>query len=88
MRRCCVLIRFITGWRCFPTSGAIFLYFDGPDGMIYEYSSGVSMITDETAHRPRHFPAVNSSFCAWGSVPDIPEFEAVSAPVAVERIQA
>jgi len=21
------------------------------------------------------FPAANSSFCAWGAVPDIPEFE-------------
>jgi len=25
-----------------PTSGAMFLYFEGPDGMIYEYSTGVS----------------------------------------------
>jgi 2,3-dihydroxy-p-cumate/2,3-dihydroxybenzoate 3,4-dioxygenase len=69
-----VKIRFGPGRH--PTSGAMFLYFDGPDGMIYEYSSGVSMITDERGHRPRHFPAVNSSFCAWGSVPDIPEFQA------------
>jgi 2,3-dihydroxy-p-cumate/2,3-dihydroxybenzoate 3,4-dioxygenase len=68
-----VKIRFGPGRH--PTSGAMFLYFEGPDGMIYEYSSGVSMITDEQAHKPRQFPAVNSSFCMWGSVPDIPEFE-------------
>jgi 2,3-dihydroxy-p-cumate/2,3-dihydroxybenzoate 3,4-dioxygenase len=68
-----VKIRFGPGRH--PTSGAMFLYFDGPDGMIYEYSSGVSLITDEAAHRPRQFPAANSSFCAWGSKPDIPEFE-------------
>jgi 2,3-dihydroxy-p-cumate/2,3-dihydroxybenzoate 3,4-dioxygenase len=67
-----VRIRFGPGRH--PTSGAMFLYFEGPDGMIYEYSSGVRMITDED-HIPRQFPAVNSSFCAWGAVPDIPEFE-------------
>jgi 2,3-dihydroxy-p-cumate/2,3-dihydroxybenzoate 3,4-dioxygenase len=66
-----VRIRFGPGRH--PTSGAMFLYFEGPDGMIYEYSSGVRMITDE-GHIPRQFPAVNSSFCAWGAVPDIPEF--------------
>lgn len=60
-----------------PTSGARFLYFDGPDGMIYEYSTGVRMITaeDEATYRPRNFPAIPSSFCMWGSKPDIPEFK-------------
>jgi len=67
-----VRIRFGPGRH--PTSGAMFLYFEGPDGMIYEYSSGVRMITDETGHRPRQFPSVPSSYCAWGSKPDIPEF--------------
>jgi 2,3-dihydroxy-p-cumate/2,3-dihydroxybenzoate 3,4-dioxygenase len=72
-----VRIRFGPGRH--PTSGAMFLYFEGPDGMIYEYSSGVRMITDES-HTPRQFPAKNTSFCAWGSKPDIPEFEAESSP--------
>ena len=60
-----------------PTSGAIFLYFVGPDGMIYEYSTGVRLISaqDEVTWRPRSFPAVTSSFCLWGSKPDIPEFK-------------
>jgi 2,3-dihydroxy-p-cumate/2,3-dihydroxybenzoate 3,4-dioxygenase len=62
-----------------PTSGAMFLYFDGPDGMIYEYSSGVRMITDESGYRPRQFPTAFTSFCAWGSKPDIPEFEGARA---------
>jgi 2,3-dihydroxy-p-cumate/2,3-dihydroxybenzoate 3,4-dioxygenase len=69
-----VKIRFGPGRH--PTSGAMFLYFDGPDGMIYEYSTGVRMITDESAYRPRQFPPASSSFCAWGSKPDIPEFQA------------
>ncbi len=60
-----------------PTSGAMFLYFEGPDGMIYEYSTGVRLITeeDEKTYLPRAFPAVPSSFCMWGSKPDIPEFK-------------
>jgi 2,3-dihydroxy-p-cumate/2,3-dihydroxybenzoate 3,4-dioxygenase len=74
-----VKIRFGPGRH--PTSSAIFLYFDGPDGMIYEYSTGVRLITDEKEYRPRTFPTVPSSYCAWGSRPDIAEFEAAQIPV-------
>jgi 2,3-dihydroxy-p-cumate/2,3-dihydroxybenzoate 3,4-dioxygenase len=60
-----------------PTSGAMFLYFEGPDGMVFEYSTGVKVFTEEEqrTHQPRHFPLVPSSFCMWGSRPDIPEFK-------------
>ena len=59
-----------------PTSGARFLYFYGPDGMIFEYSTGVRLITaeDELTYQPRQFPRGNESFCMWGAVPDIAEF--------------
>ncbi len=59
-----------------PTSGATFVYFEGPDGMIFEYSSGVRHIApaDEATYQPRQFPPVPESFCMWGSQPDIPEF--------------
>lgn len=59
-----------------PTSGAIFLYFEGPDEMIYEFSTGVRLIkaSEEEDYRPRNFPATFSSFCMWGARPDIPEF--------------
>jgi 2,3-dihydroxy-p-cumate/2,3-dihydroxybenzoate 3,4-dioxygenase len=59
-----------------PTSGAMFLYFEGPDGMVYEYSTGVKVFTEEEerTHQPRQFPFTPSSFCMWGSKPDIPEF--------------
>lgn len=59
-----------------PTSGAVFLCFEGADGMVYEYSSGVRLIApeDEASYRPRQFPAIAPSFCIWGSVPDLPEF--------------
>jgi len=68
-----VRIRFGPGRH--PTSGAMFLYFEGPDGMIYEYSSGVRMIMDDS-YLPRQFPANSTSYCTWGSKPDIPEFNA------------
>jgi len=56
------------------TSGAMFLYYDGPDGMTYEYSSGVRMVDE--SWRPRQFPFTDDSFCVWGSRPDIGEFKA------------
>ena len=63
-----------------PTSSAIFLYFQGPDGIVYEYSTGVRLITDEDTHEPRRFPFAPASFCMWGSRPDIPEFRAAASP--------
>lgn len=74
-------VRIVFGPGRHPTSGARFLYFQGPDDMIYEYSSGVRMITaeDEKTYVPRQFPKAESSFCMWGSVPDIPEFKVTPA---------
>lgn len=59
-----------------PTSGAMFLYFRGPDDMIFEYSTGVRLIRpeDEAHYQPRQFARGNESFCMWGAVPDIAEF--------------
>lgn len=70
-----VKIMFGPGRHC--TSGAMFLYFQGPDDIVYEYSTGVRLITeeDEKTYQPRQFPMVASSFCMWGSRPDIPEFK-------------
>jgi 2,3-dihydroxy-p-cumate/2,3-dihydroxybenzoate 3,4-dioxygenase len=69
-------VRIVFGPGRHPTSGAMFLYFAGPDGMIYEYSTGVRHISkeQEAGYQPRQFPATNTSFCAWGAEPDIPEF--------------
>jgi 2,3-dihydroxy-p-cumate/2,3-dihydroxybenzoate 3,4-dioxygenase len=66
-------IRIVFGPGRHPTSGARFLYFEGPDGMVYEYSCGVRLVTDPD-EQPRQFPFKASSFCMWGSKPDIPEF--------------
>jgi 2,3-dihydroxy-p-cumate/2,3-dihydroxybenzoate 3,4-dioxygenase len=69
-------VKIVFGPGRHPTSGAVFLYFEGPDGMVFEYSTGVRSIApeQEADHRPRQFPALPSSFCMWGSKPDIPEF--------------
>jgi 2,3-dihydroxy-p-cumate/2,3-dihydroxybenzoate 3,4-dioxygenase len=70
-------VRIVFGPGRHPTSGARFLYFQGPDNIIYEYSCGVRSITaeDEKTYVPRSFPFEPSSFCMWGSKPDIPEFD-------------
>jgi len=54
----------------------MFLYFEGPDGMVFEYSTGVRSIgrEEEATYEPRQFPRADESFCMWGSVPDIAEF--------------
>ncbi len=69
-------VRIVFGPGRHPTSGAVFLYFEGPDGMVFEYSTGVRSIApqDEATYQPRQFPRANGSFCMWGSVPDIAEF--------------
>jgi 2,3-dihydroxy-p-cumate/2,3-dihydroxybenzoate 3,4-dioxygenase len=69
-------VRIVFGPGRHPTSGAVFLYFEGPDGMVYEYSTGVRLIQphEEADYRPRQFPFAPESFCMWGSKPDIAEF--------------
>lgn len=57
-----------------PTSTAMFLYFYGPDDLIWEYSYGVRRIENEDTYVPRQFPFATSSFCMWGAVPKIKEF--------------
>ena len=66
-------VRIVFGPGRHVTSGAYFLYFEGPDGVVYEYSSGVRMVDE--SWRPRQLPFCDESFCAWGSRPDIPEFQ-------------
>jgi 2,3-dihydroxy-p-cumate/2,3-dihydroxybenzoate 3,4-dioxygenase len=58
------------------SSGAMFLYFEGLDGMVYEYSTGVMIIDDEASYVPRSFPFTAEAFCLWGAKPDITEFRA------------
>lgn len=68
-------VRVVFGPGRHPTSSARFLYFEGPDGMIYEYSSGVRSIADELLYRERQFEFAPAGFCEWGAKPDIGEFK-------------
>jgi len=67
-------VKMVFGPGRHPTSSARFLYFEGPDGMVFEYSSGVREIADELLYRERQFPFDAKGFCAWGAKPDVPEF--------------
>jgi 2,3-dihydroxy-p-cumate/2,3-dihydroxybenzoate 3,4-dioxygenase len=67
-------VRIVFGPGRHPTSNAIFLYYEGSDGMVYEYSTGVRYITDPD-YQPRQFPFAPEGFCMWGALPDIPEFK-------------
>ncbi|QGN56303.1 glyoxalase/bleomycin resistance/extradiol dioxygenase family protein [Novosphingobium sp. Gsoil 351] len=49
-----------------PTSGARFVYFEGPDDMVFEYSVGVQEV-DEATYRERQFGFEPSSLCMWGA---------------------
>lgn len=68
-------IKIVFGPGRHATSGGIFLYYEGHDKVIFEYSNSDRNIIDEAgAYRPRQFPLHPTSFCVWGSKPDIAEF--------------
>ncbi len=58
-----------------PTSSAQFLYFTGPEGMTFEYSTGVCEIHDEPLWRDRQFHFEPKGFCHWGAKPNIAAFQ-------------
>lgn len=68
-------VRMVFGPGRHPTSSARFLYFEGPDDMVFEYSSGVRSIADELLYRERQFPFEPKGFCQWGAKPNIAEFQ-------------
>lgn len=52
-----------------PPSGSVFLYFTDPDGMTFEFSSGMEEFPETGAREPRQLPLAPESFDYWGSVP-------------------
>ncbi len=71
-------VKIVFGPGRHPLSSAMMVYFEGPDGMVYEYSVGVKHImpADEAGYRPRQFGFERYALCMWGSKPDIQEFNA------------
>ena len=74
-------VKIVFGPGRHPLSTAMMVYFEGPDGMVYEYSVGVKHImpADEAAYRPRQFGFEQFALCMWGSKPDITEFKTKKA---------
>jgi 2,3-dihydroxy-p-cumate/2,3-dihydroxybenzoate 3,4-dioxygenase len=50
-------VKIVYGPGRHPISTAMMVYFEGPDGMVYEYSVGVKHIMpeQEATYRPRQF---------------------------------
>lgn len=55
-----------------PTSEAIFITFEGPEGMLFSFAAGMTRIA-QPGRLPRQFPDVAKSYCAWGSEVSIAE---------------
>lgn len=68
-------VKIVFGPGRHPLSTAMFLYFEGPHGMVYENSFGVLKLNENPDHRARQFPWDQYSLCMWGSLPDIPQFQ-------------
>jgi len=67
-------VRIVHGPGRQPTSGQIFLTFEGPDGMLFCFVTGIDSVESEEKHRPRQFPHAPLSFCSWGTECALPEF--------------
>lgn len=67
-------VKIVFGPGRHPVSLAQFLYFEGPEQIVYEYSAGVPSLNDLPGFRARQFPWDQWSLCMWGAKPDIAEF--------------
>ncbi len=71
-----------------PTSGQVFLSFNGPDEIVYGFVAEGQAVDPSAPPRPRQFADRPDSYCAWGSDCRIPEFSGssnASAPRAPLR---
>jgi 2,3-dihydroxy-p-cumate/2,3-dihydroxybenzoate 3,4-dioxygenase len=62
-------VKIVYGPGRHPISTAIMVYFEGPDGMVFEYSMGVKHIApeQEAGYRPRQFSLDGYNADMWGS---------------------
>jgi len=62
-------VKIVYGPGRHPISTAMMVYFEGPDGMVYEYSVGVKQILpeQEATYRPRQFAVDAYNGDMWGS---------------------
>jgi 2,3-dihydroxy-p-cumate/2,3-dihydroxybenzoate 3,4-dioxygenase len=62
-------IRIVQGPGRQPASEQVFLHFQGPEGLVYAYVTGMARGFDKP-RPPRQFPRTAESLCAWGSRAD------------------
>ena len=62
-------VKIVYGPGRHPISTAMMVYFEGPDGMVFEYSMGVKHIApeQEATYRPRQFSLDGYNADMWGS---------------------
>ena len=62
-------VKIVYGPGRHPISTAMMVYFEGPDGMVFEYSMGVKHILpeQEASYRPRQFSLDGYNADMWGS---------------------
>jgi 2,3-dihydroxy-p-cumate/2,3-dihydroxybenzoate 3,4-dioxygenase len=69
-------IRIVQGPGREAASRQIFLHVEGPDGLIFSYVNGMTVL-DGKARLARQFPLTAGSLCDWGSESkDVPELQA------------
>ena len=73
-------VRIVHGPGRQPTSNQIFLTFEGPDGVLFSFVTGIDQIADEERHRPRQFAHTPLSYCQWGTECALPEFGGSARP--------
>jgi 2,3-dihydroxy-p-cumate/2,3-dihydroxybenzoate 3,4-dioxygenase len=62
-----------------PTSQQVFLSFRSPDQVLFGFVAEGDKAPRNEDRLPRQFPRSPGSFCAWGSLSDVPEFSGAAA---------
>ena len=81
-------VKIVYGPGRHPISTAMMVYFEGPDGMVYEYSVGVKHIMpeQEATYRPRQFSLEGYNGDMWGSYTETPGLPRETAAGAKIRL--
>jgi 2,3-dihydroxy-p-cumate/2,3-dihydroxybenzoate 3,4-dioxygenase len=67
-----------------PTSDSIFIYFNDPDGLTWEYSFGMELFPEQGARPPRIMSAAPPDIDLWGAGPE-PDFGKHGGIEAIEQ---
>ena len=62
-------VKILFGLGRHPTSDSIFIYFEDPDGMTWEYSFGMELFPETGAREPRVMSTAPEDFDLWGAEP-------------------